>query len=144
MAGKKWKELTCMIFLCMSAVTNKMVAHTMYFSSSFRNANVHYYQKRLLRSMNFASVVRWHHSSSLYCYDRSTANENVNWRYILVLFFNPNCTSPLILLSSLTMPLIKLWSNNLLTVYYTEFKVMYSLSVCHGSHFSMVCKFYRP
>lgn len=27
---------------------------------------------------------------------------------------------------------------------YTEFKVMYSLTACHGSHFSMVCKFIDP
>ena len=34
-----------------------MVAHTVYFSSLFANANNYLCQERLLRSMNFASIV---------------------------------------------------------------------------------------
>ena len=71
---KKRKKLTCMTFLCMIELRNKVVAHTMYFSSSFGNANNHLCQEKLLRSMSFASMVMGHHTSPLYFYDRSTAN----------------------------------------------------------------------
>ena len=64
-----------MTFLCMIELRNKVVAHAMYFSSLFANANNYLCQERLLRSMNFASMVIGHdHTSPLYCYDRSTVN----------------------------------------------------------------------
>ena len=43
---KWWKKLTCMTFLCMIALNNKMVAHT--FLPSLDNANVHVCQEILL------------------------------------------------------------------------------------------------
>ena len=43
---KWWKKLTCMTFLCMIALNNKMVAHT--FLPSLDNANVHVSQEILL------------------------------------------------------------------------------------------------
>ena len=71
---KKMKCLTCMTFLCMIELRNKVVARTMYFSSSFGNANNHLCLEKLLRSMSFASMVMGHHTSPLYSYERSTAN----------------------------------------------------------------------
>ena len=43
---KWWKKLTCMTFLCMITLNNKMVAHT--FLPSLDNANVHVCQEILL------------------------------------------------------------------------------------------------
>ena len=55
MAGKKMTELTCMTFLCMIALRNKSVAHTIVLS--FGNVNGSLSQERLLRSRNLAAMV---------------------------------------------------------------------------------------
>ena len=48
-------ELTCMTFLCMIALRNKSVAHTIVLS--FGNVNGSLSQERLLRSRNLAAMV---------------------------------------------------------------------------------------
>ena len=57
----KTKNLACLNFLCIIALTNQMVAHT--FPPSFNNANSRLCRERLLSSRNFASMVTWHHPS---------------------------------------------------------------------------------
>ena len=54
-----------MIFLCVIAPSTKTVAHT--FLPSFDSANGCLYQKRLLRSRNFATMVTRRHNSPHYC-----------------------------------------------------------------------------
>ena len=60
----KTKKLSCVSFLCMIVLRNKMVAHN--FLPLFNNANSRLCQERLLSSRNFAPMVTWHHPSPVY------------------------------------------------------------------------------
>ena len=59
------KKSTCLTFMCMIALRNKTVAHT--FLPSFDNKKTAIYvNKLLLRSRNFATMVRWRFTSPPY------------------------------------------------------------------------------
>ena len=61
---KKRNKLTRMTFSCTVALWNKTVASS--FFPSFDNANGRICQERSLRTTNFATMVTWHHTSSLH------------------------------------------------------------------------------
>ena len=59
--AEKNKKSTCMTFLCMITLKNITVAH--FFLPSLDNANGCLCQERLLRSIRFATIVTWRHTS---------------------------------------------------------------------------------
>ena len=63
--SRKTEALKCMIFLCLTALKNKTVFHTIL--PSFANANA-LFQERLWRSRSFATMVTWRYTSPVHIY----------------------------------------------------------------------------